>query len=505
MSNKLKRCFKLFIAGIACGIAISYPYLLPFYILGYCYLIVSVTNFRFSNFDFLQGLLFGFGFFLASMHWIVNPFLVYEEHKSLAPFVLIIFPLAMGSFFSVSSVLISGLVTVSRIDENYFLTKCWLISLFLFSSEYLRSFLFGGLPLNLNSHLWAFNDRLISIASFIGVFGLSFLTIFWLTLIALFKNKKRKFFFLILICFPLLLCSIPQINIDKKNVDEKVVIRVIQPNIPQDEKWNRSLFQKHLDKLLQLTNSDNYKETIVIWPEVALTLYLNENQDLINYIRNNIKDNTTVITGALRRVFKNKFEIFNSLYVLNNEKFDYYDKKRLVPFGEFIPLRSMLDFTKLTPGNSDFNIGTKENLIELKYKSKAFIFEPSICYEAIFQTFSHQQISLIINITNDAWFGSTTGPSQHLKSSILRAVEKGVPLVRSANSGISVIVNSNGKIVDRINLNKSGFIEQEINLGSNDTFFMKHGNKTIYILIIFIFIVSFFIDILIKKRKDLKI
>ncbi len=507
MSNKAKKCLNLFLAGLVSGISISYPFLLPFYILGYYYFIRTLVDLKFSSQGYLQGWLFGFGFFFSSMHWIVNPFLIYEEHLILAPFVIIIFPLSMGAFFSISGILIKGFVSVVKIDENYFYTKCFLIGLFLFLSEYLRSIIFGGLPFNLHSHLWAFDERFISITSYIGAFGLSFLTILWITLISLYIKKLRISYFLILLFFPLSLFLTSQIELEiSQNKSDTALVRVVQPNIPQNEKWNRSLFEQHLNKLLELTNLENNDEMIVIWPEAAMTLYLNENLDLVNFIKKNIKNNTTIITGGLRRVFSdNGYEIFNSLYVINNKKFDYYDKKKLVPFGEFIPLRSVLDFAKLTPGNTDFDKGTKKKLIELKYKKDIIHSEPSICYEAIFQSFNYKEIDLMINITNDAWFGNTTGPRQHLTSSIFRAVEKGVPLVRSANSGISVIVNSKGKTLGKINLNESGFFQQKINLGRNATFFMKYENKIIYTLISVIFLLVSLLDFLIKKRKDLKI
>ena len=160
---------------------------------------------------------------------------------------------------------------------------------------------------------------------------------------------------------------------------------------------------------------------------------------------------------------------------------------------------------KLTPGKTDFSKGKIENLLKIKLDEETIIFEPSICYEAIFQTFNYQKVDLLINITNDAWFGNTNGPKQHLTASIFRSVEKGVPLVRSANSGISVITNVNGKILKKLDLNKRGFIEYNITLGDNSTFFMKHKNKVVFYLILIIFLLIIGVDFLIKKRKSLKI
>ena len=125
--------------------------------------------------------------------------------------------------------------------------------------------------------------------------------------------------------------------------------------------------------------------------------------------------------------------------------------------------------------------------MKLNWRSKKIIFEPSICYEAIFQTFSGEESQFIINITNDAWFGKTTGPRQHLSAQIFRAVEKSIPLIRSANSGISVITNQNGKIIKSIDLNKSGFVELNLPLKKTQTFFESYRNYSNLILIFLYF------------------
>ena len=288
---------------------------------------------------------------------------------------------------------------------------------------------------------------------------------------------------------------------------EKILVRVVQPNIKQEEKWNKIYFQDHLDKLIKLSTSKiDKQELIVIWPEVALTVYLNEQKDLLNYLSKNIKQNITIITGGLRRELKDKeVKVFNSMYLIQKDKITFYDKKHLVPFGEFIPFRSFLRVFKLTHGETDFSVGKGKNQLSMEYYKKKIFIEPSICYEAIFQTFNSEKIDLLVNITNDAWFGSSTGPQQHLTASIFRSVEKGVPLIRSANSGISVITDSDGKILKKLDLNKSGYLESKLTLGNNLTFFTKYKKPILPILILILFFLNLIIDFFIKKRKSLKI
>ncbi len=507
MSNKANHYIKFFFGGLISGVSFYSVIFLPLFFLGHYIFINGLLNKKKSTSNFLSGWVFGMGFFLTSMHWIVNPFLIYEEHLKLVPFISFVFPSLMAFFYTLPSILITKFISIRKINENFY-TQAFLIAFFLFISELLRSKIFGGLPFNLYAHLWGFNESFIKIVSFIGVFGLSFLTILWIVLITLFLIKKEKFFIIPLILFPTILISFSFFQENKnQNENNTIVIRVVQPNISQKEKWDKTAFQEHIDKMLYLSNQEKKtKGLIVVWPEAAMTVFLNEHNDLIDYINKNLDDDTTIITGGLRRVFKgNNFKVFNSIFVIQKGEIIFYDKKKLVPFGEFIPLRFFLDIWKLTPGKTDFSKGKIENLLKIELDEKTIMFEPSICYEAIFQTFNYQKVDLLINITNDAWFGNTNGPKQHLTASIFRSVEKGVPLVRSANSGISVITNANGKILKKLDLNKTGFIEYKITLGDNSTFFMKHKNKVVFYLILIIFFSIIGVDFLIKKRKSLKI
>ena len=509
MLNKLYPYAKFLLAGLLSGFSISFPFLLPLFFFGNYLFITGIISRKFSFHNFFPGWLFGFGFFLSSMHWIINPFLIYERHFILAPFILLIFPLCLGLFNSLASILITKFVEIYKINSSFLVTKCFMISLFLFLTEYLRSSIFGGLPFNLYAHVWIFDERFIKIVSFIGVFGLSFLTIFWITFTNILIYRRNSFFFLSLFFFPIFLVLISIMsNMDMQgDKSEKILVRVVQPNIKQEEKWNKIYFQDHLDKLIKLSTSKiDKQELIVIWPEVALTVYLNEQKDLLNYLSKNIKQNITIITGGLRRDLKDKeVKVFNSMYLIQKDKITFYDKKRLVPFGEFIPFRSFLRIFKLTHGETDFSVGKAKNQLSMEYYKKKLVIEPSICYEAIFQTFNSEKIDLFVNITNDAWFGSSTGPQQHLAASIFRSVEKGVPLIRSANSGISVITDSDGKILKKLDLNKSGYLESKLTIGDNSTFFTKYKKPILPILILILFFLNLIIDFFIKKRKSLKI
>ena len=498
-SKGRKQLLILFISGGVAGFSIYSIYLIPLLILGYCYFLKKLEITKTKKSALFDGIVFGTGYFFGCLHWIVFPFLIYEKHFILAPFVLIIFPIVMSLFFGVSATLIH---ITKRINKDLRFLKISLISVILFSLEWVRSFLFGGLPLSLTAHIWSFQYQLISIASYIGVFGLSFLTLYWLVMISNFYNKKVGFFFVI-IFFPSFLYFVPTSNYDSESNQVKYPVRVVQPNIPQEEKWNRAMYQKNFEKLIHLTKQQiSNEKIIVVWPEVALTLFLNEEKELLKYLRTVLPQNIILVTGSLRREFHDLgYKVYNSFFLLNDEKVQYYDKIKLVPFGEFIPFKNILDFLKVTPGSTDFTPGLKENSIKLSLNNKSIFIEPSICFESIFQTFNFNKINFFVNITNDAWFGKTTGPSQHLAATIFRSVEKGVPVLRSANSGISVIINKNGKILKSLGLNSTGYLQSNISLGNNKTFFMKVGNTSVILLILIITLFGIIIDLIFKYRK----
>ena len=163
--------------------------------------------------------------------------------------------------------------------------------------------------------------------------------------------------------------------------------------------------------------------------------------------------------------------------------------------------KKFLDVLKITPGSTDFSSGKKESILKFGFNGDFITIEPSICYESIFQTFNYGKVEFLINVTNDAWFGKTTGPKQHLAASIFRSVEKGVPLIRSANSGISAMIDKKGKIIKSKKLDVEGYFESKLKVGDNKTIFMKYGNWTLIILLITSLILGLILDKIFKNRK----
>ena len=190
-----------------------------------------------------------------------------------------------------------------------------------------------------------------------------------------------------MILFPLFLIFFSIFPLKEEQLESKTIsLRVVQPNIPQNKKWDRTLFQEHLDKLLILSNKSKKEELLVVWPEAAITGFLNENEDLIAYIKQKIDENTVIITGGLRREFYgNNFKVFNSFYIINKNDISFYDKKKLVPFGEFVPVRFLFNILKLTPGKTDFSKGDRDEILFLELGQEKYILNPQFVMKQYFK------------------------------------------------------------------------------------------------------------------------
>jgi len=290
-------------------------------------------------------------------------------------------------------------------------------------------------------------------------------------------------------------------------VDENKTIVIVQPNIKQKDKWNIKKRKDHIQKLIKLSfeKEHNFKNKykIIIWPETSFEGFIPDELNLLSSISQKIikNKNTTLIVGLLSH--ENR-KLFNSLIFVNGTgKIDYkYDKIHLVPFGEYIPFRNKLKKIANFLSPRDFSTGvTKEN-IHLKGFGEIITL---ICYEILFSNEVSRRISentnLLINITNDAWFGNTVGPHQHLALAKIRAVETGLPLVRVANTGISAFISPYGEEIVKISIDKEGVREANLTPPLDQTLYKNFGDLIFAISILYFMFISCFIFYNQRKRK----
>ena len=274
---------------------------------------------------------------------------------------------------------------------------------------------------------------------------------------------------------------------------EAVKLRIMQPNLPQDTKFNYGARAEVMRKYLALSDrsagpqSSGLRDaTVLIWPESAFPFFLAREADAMAQIANLLPQGTVLITGAVRPPDSAPpgqpvTRAYNSIYVIDHDGsiLSIYDKLHLVPFGEFLPFQSTLEklgFTQVTKVQGGFIPGTRRRPIELPRTPRML---PLICYEVVFPgdiVSRDERPAWIVNVTNDGWFGNSAGPYQHLQQARLRAIEEGLPIVRAANTGISAVIDPLGRIVARLDLGTEGVLDATLPAAIGPTVYGRLGD-----------------------------
>jgi len=450
---------------------------------------------------FYLGCSFGFGFFLFGNYWISISLTHDESFKILIPIALILIPLFLSLFLGLAIFLV-GPYAEKKI--SYIFLFSIIFSIF----EFLRGNLLTGFPWNLISYTWSWSIETLQILSFIGTYSLSLISItFFCTPFLFIKNRifKCNVLFSLILIFIFVInyfSGLYKIINSSFNYNKNISIKIVSPNFSLDDFKSQSDMGR-VEKLIKISNPEKNKKTIFIWPEgIFYESNLQNIQDYKDLFIDKFSENHLIILGV-NNFDKSKY--YNSLVVLNYklEIISIYNKIYLVPFGEFLPLEKILSnfgIKKITQGYNSFSPGKIRKEINLgsDFGNKKII--PLICYEIIYSgkiKNKNQFPDLIINISEDAWFGDSIGPHQHFSKAVYRSIEEGLFIARSANRGISSFINPNGKIIKSLNLGEAGNLELNFPNYNHQTLFSHYGNK-IFLLIIFLYI---FIFLIFKKFK----
>ena len=284
-------------------------------------------------------------------------------------------------------------------------------------------------------------------------------------------------------------------NNNNYRFDEKINVKIISPNFSLKD-YNTQSEEFQIKRLIKISDPEKDKKTLFIWPEgIFYQSYLEDIKKFENLFKDRFSENHLIILGVNNFTNPNDIEnqkYFNSLVVLNHklEILFLYNKVNLVPFGEFLPFEKTLSkfgLKKITPGYSSFSPGDTRMIINLGNKLNEKLILPLICYEIIYPgkiKKKNQLPDLVINISEDAWFGRSIGPHQHFTKAIYRSIEEGVFIARSANKGISAFINPNGKVLKSINTRESGNIELHFPYFYKSTLFSNYGNKIFFLIIL---------------------
>ena len=408
----------------------------------------------------LAGWLFGLGYFVVALHWVGHAFLVDPERfAAVMPFAIAGLSGGLALFPALASAL--ALLAPPGWLRLLALASGWALA------EWLRGWLFTGFPWDPVGMVWFASDATAQGFALLGVQGVGFLTL--IVAMAPARLGRRRDLAAVLLLFALvpLLYGAGSWRLSRAQpaLVDGIGLRLVQGNIPQDEKWQRGRQVVNFRHYLELTaGSGGARPNVVVWPETATAFFLDEEPEARRAAGALLAPGGYLLTGAPRRSRPAvaPFEIWNSLLALapSGAVLRTYDKHHLVPFGEYLPFRALLSrvgLDKLTPGSIDYAAG--DGPVRWQLPGLPAL-QPLICYETIFPSeIGRPRAEWLLNVTNDAWFGTGAGPRQHLAHARARAIELGLPMVRVANTGVSAVIDPWGRILHRLDLGVTGVID----------------------------------------------
>jgi apolipoprotein N-acyltransferase len=441
----------------------------------------------------MAGWWFGLGYFVPGLYWIGYAFLVDASTFAwLMPFAVLGLPAYLALFTAVGFAL-------ARVIWPRDASRVIALAVSLTLSEWLRGHVLSGFPWNAFGYALTEPLALAQTASLIGLWGLTFLSvaIFASPAVLIDGGSRSQRPWIAPVTALLLLAAMAifggvRLGLQPTAMVANVKLRIMQPNLQQDVRFNYGAKAEVMQKYLTLSDrasgphSTGVRDaSILIWPESAFPFFLTREADAMAQIAELLPKGTVLVTGSVRapdlppgaRITR----AYNSIYVIDHDGsvLSVYDKLHLVPFGEYLPFQDWMEklgFVQLTKVQGGFIAGTRRRPMEIPNAPRAL---PLICYEAIFPgdvAARDDRPGWIVNLTNDGWFGISTGPYQHLQQARLRAIEEGLPVVRAANTGISAVIDPLGRIVARLGLGVEGVLDSGLPSAIAPTIYVRSGD-----------------------------
>lgn len=467
------------------------PLLVPAFVL-LVFLVADAPNWRRA---FGAGFWMGFAYFVGGLYWLAWPLtLDLARFGWLIPLAVFGISFALALFVGLATLAthVSRLVGVGRI---LMLAAAWTLA------EWLRGHVPAlGFPWNLVGTAWAFDARALQLAAYVGAYGLGFATVLIAALpaLAFAPGATRRWrapaaaALLFLAAAALGFWRVERLDAATAPVPG-VALRLVQGNVPQTLKWDPERREATFQRYIELTRRPGFDAaTHAIWPETAIDYRLVTDFAAVRVdearrqrLAAAVPAKGALILGAIS---DRDDRWYNSVHVVgpDGRALATYDKHHLVPFGEYVPARPLLrrlGIERIAHGQGDYAAGP--GLATLDVPGAPPI-GPLVCYEAIFPAQvarPDRRPGWLVNVTNDAWFGVTSGPYQHLASARLRAVEEGLPLARAANTGISAVIDPLGRVVARLGLGETGVIDAKLPAALAPTLFVRLGDAALFLLL----------------------
>jgi apolipoprotein N-acyltransferase len=449
----------------------------------------------------ISGFWFGLGYFVPGLYWIGYAFLVDASTFAwLMPFAVLGLP-AYLALFTAFGFALARLIWTR--DGSRVIALAAALTL----SEWLRGHVLTGFPWNAFGYALAEPLALAQTASLIGLWGLTFLAvaIFASPAVLVDGNSRGRSPWIapgmaLVLLVGMGIFGAVRLSLQPTRAVANVKLRIMQPNLQQDVRFNYAAKAEVMQKYLTLSDRASGPQStgvrdasILIWPESAFPFFLTHEADAMAQIADLLPKGTVLITGSVRapdlppgtRVTR----AYNSIYLIDHDGsvLSVYDKLHLVPFGEYLPFQDWMEklgFVQLTKVQGGFIPGTRRRTMEVPNAPRVL---PLICYEVIFPgdvAARDDRPGWIVNLTNDGWFGISTGPYQHLEQARLRAIEEGLPLVRAANTGISAVIDPLGRIVARLGLGVEGVLDSSLPVAIAPTIYARSGDIPAGIIVI---------------------
>lgn len=474
------------LAGAAAVLALPPFHALPVLWLAFPVLLWLLDGVAGRRGAFAVGWMFGMGYFCAGLYWIANALLVDAARFGwMVPFAVGGLSAALSVYIGLATLAVHVLVPKGRGGGGWgrvlVLAGAWTLM------EGLRGWAFTGFPWNPLGSVWMPVLPVVQAAAWVGAYGLSLLTVVVAAMPAVLGWNRAAWrgpAAALVVLAGVAVAGALRLPQGPDAVVDGVRLRLVQPNIPQRLKWDANRRVANLNRHIEMSlapAADGRAPTHVIWGETALPFALDGTQDHIRAaVARALGDHgQAVLTGTVRMTPRGvePYQVWNSLVAIDAHGAlrGSFDKSHLVPFGEYVPLRGILPIDKITPGGTDFSPGPGPRTVALPGLPPA---SPLICYEVIFPgavVDAADRPAWLLNVTNDGWYGVSTGPYQHLATSRLRAVEEGLPLIRVANTGVSAIIDGHGRVLASIGLNQAGIADGPLPAALPATLFARTG------------------------------
>ncbi|HEY1096308.1 MAG TPA: apolipoprotein N-acyltransferase [Alphaproteobacteria bacterium] len=491
----------LFIGGFFAALALPPVYFFPILFVSVPLWLLLLEKAATPRRAFMMGWYFGLGYFIAGLYWVAAALFVdIARYWWILPFAVVGLPILMSFYWGLAALgwyYLSWRAWPKLIAFAAIFTLC----------EYLRGVVFTGFPWNYPGYAWvAYLPVLQSVALF-GILGLSFLTILFASVPYLYltrqypHHRQRHAFSAVIVLIALAMVAWGYGRLSHAAITTMAApqIRIVQPNIAQEHKWSPEQLEAQRDTLWRLSKSqaNEANPVLVVWPETAIALV--DTMDVRVWqqeIQEELPAGTWLATGVLEAdmrsdgnpTFYNRLDVFNS----DGDAIARYAKSHLVPFGEYLPFEK---FWPVKPPAVTAGSFTAGDGVETQQIGDFPTFSPLICYEVIFPqkvVDPRNRPDFLLNVTNDAWYGRTSGPFQHLAISQTRAVEQGLPLLRAANTGISAVIDAQGRKVATLGLNEKGRLDTPLPHKVQPTLFARLGMASWILLLVIAVGIAFY-------------